>query len=184
MHVQFWLVEGTHLESLMPNFALIGTIHCSVQRPSTGSPALILHTLVLVRYPRSTAALRSLTSSQITAAFGEYNQLVQEVAGLRGQTLANWDFDSRDAAGATGDQSLRSYNSLIASRPSSILTLNHEITRSTPQILPEVIRDLQAAGYRLTTLADCLGEPAYQWVDEPQERTVSLGLPRVIYRYD
>ncbi|TEB33520.1 glycoside hydrolase/deacetylase [Coprinellus micaceus] len=88
--------------------------------------------------------------------FGEYNQLVQEVA---------------DAAGATGDQSLRSYNSLIASRPASILTLNHEITPSTPRILPDVIRDLQAAGYRLTTLADCLGEPAYQWVDEPQERT-------------
>jgi peptidoglycan/xylan/chitin deacetylase (PgdA/CDA1 family) len=102
--------------------------------------------------------------------FGEYNQLVQEVAGLRGQTLANWDFDSRDSAGATGAQSLGSYNSLIASRPSSILTLNHEITASTPQILPEVIRDLQAAGYRLTTLADCLGESPYQWVDEPQER--------------
>ena len=110
----------------------------------------------------------------LTTAFGEYNQLVQEVAGLRGQTLVNWDFDSRDAAGATGAQSLGSYNSLIASRPSSILTLNHEITASTPQILPEVIRDLQAAGYRLTTLADCLGESPYQWVDEPQERDVSL----------
>jgi hypothetical protein len=163
--------------SLMLSLALIGTIHLpfteAIYRITGAYPA---YTRPRALFPDLHPPFTISRPSPITAAFGEYNQLVQEVAGLRGQTLANWDFDSRDAAGATGDQSLRSYNSLIASRPASILTLNHEITPSTPRILPDVIRDLQAAGYRLTTLADCLGEPAYQWVDEPQERTVSLGI--------
>ncbi|KAF5341643.1 hypothetical protein D9611_002082 [Ephemerocybe angulata] len=57
--------------------------------------------------------------------FGEYNALVQQVAAARGQTLANWDFDSRDAAGASMAQTLGAYTSLIGSRPPTILTLNH-----------------------------------------------------------
>ncbi|KAF6755341.1 chitin deacetylase [Ephemerocybe angulata] len=102
--------------------------------------------------------------------YGEYNQLVQDVAASRGQTLVNWDFDNGDTAGLSGAQSLDSYRARIADHPSTILTLNHEINPSTPQIVPEVIAQLQAAGYTLVTLAECLGEAPYQYVDEPQPR--------------
>lgn len=105
--------------------------------------------------------------------YGEYNELVQQVAAARGQTLANWDFDSLDTTGATGAQSLQAYRDLIATHPSSILTLNHEITQSTVEILPQVIEELQAAGYTLTTLAECLGESPYISVAEPQPRDAS-----------
>ncbi|RXW19928.1 hypothetical protein EST38_g5939 [Candolleomyces aberdarensis] len=105
--------------------------------------------------------------------FGEYNDLVLEVAGMRGQIVANWDFDSGDTGGLTGAQSLNQYRTLIAAQPESILTLNHEINPDTVQILPQVIADLQAAGYRLTTLADCLGVEPYQFVSEPSERDAS-----------
>lgn len=40
--------------------------------------------------------------------------------------VAIWDFDSGDSAGATAAQSIAAYKKAVASRPSSILTLNHE----------------------------------------------------------
>ncbi|CAE6526118.1 unnamed protein product [Rhizoctonia solani] len=77
---------------------------------------------------------------------------VRNVAGVRGQKIANWDFDSRDSAGASAADSKRLYDEIIAQRPSTILTLNHETYRTTA----------------LVTLAECLGEQAYQYIGSPQ----------------
>ncbi len=43
------------------------------------------------------------------------------------------------------------------------------------QVLPYVIDRLQAAGYRLVTLAECLGEAPYQSVGSPGTPDVSYG---------
>ncbi|KAG2018458.1 chitin deacetylase [Coprinopsis cinerea AmutBmut pab1-1] len=103
--------------------------------------------------------------------FGAFNDDVLEVARFHGQIIANWDFDSRDTGGYSALQSIEGYNSLIASRPSSILTLNHEINEGTARVLiPEIVRSLQAAGYRLVTVAECLGVEPYLFQGEPQER--------------
>ncbi|GLB40768.1 putative carbohydrate esterase family 4 protein [Lyophyllum shimeji] len=59
--------------------------------------------------------------------YGEYNDLVREVASAHGQTLVLWDFDSGDSIGATPQQSNAAYDSLAASHPSSILALNHDV---------------------------------------------------------
>ncbi|KAF8918073.1 hypothetical protein CPB85DRAFT_1373864 [Mucidula mucida] len=61
--------------------------------------------------------------------------LVLKVAGDRGQTLVNWDFDSGDSAGAS--------------------TSKHTV-------LPKAISVLKSAGFRLVTVAECLGQPAYK----------------------
>ncbi|KAF9552564.1 carbohydrate esterase family 4 protein [Agrocybe pediades] len=89
--------------------------------------------------------------------YGNYNNLVRQASAVRGQVLAIWDFDSGDSTGSTVAQSETAYDKLIASKPKNILALNHET-----EVLPYAIKKLQAAGYKLVTLAECTGLPAYQ----------------------
>lgn len=42
------------------------------------------------------------------------------------------------------------------------------------QVLPYAIQKLQAAGYRLVSLSECTGLPAYQSVGSPGVRDVSI----------
>ena len=71
------------------------------------------------------------------------------------------------------------YDSTIASHPNTILTLNHEVVESTAyvhltfifpssllifsrhNVLPHALEALTNAGYRLVTVAECLGVDAY-----------------------
>ncbi|KAF8637075.1 hypothetical protein AX17_003075 [Amanita inopinata Kibby_2008] len=100
--------------------------------------------------------------------YGSYNDLVRAAAKVRGQQVVMWDFDSGDSTGATVAQQKASYNEIIREHPSGILALNHETYETTVhQTLPYAIQKLQAAGYRLVTLAECLGEEPYQYVRAP-----------------
>ncbi|KAG6901650.1 hypothetical protein C0995_009541 [Termitomyces sp. Mi166 len=101
--------------------------------------------------------------------------MVRQVAQMRGQTLINWDFDSGDSIGKTARESTQLYDKLVRERPDTILALNHEVYVSTNShvVLPHAIKTLQDAGYKLVTLAECLGMPAYQKVGEPEEDDVS-----------
>ncbi|PBL03253.1 glycoside hydrolase/deacetylase [Armillaria gallica] len=94
--------------------------------------------------------------------FGSYSDTVLQVAAAHNQSVINWDFDSGDSAGASAAQSNSQYDTLVASRPSTILTLNHETYESSATtVLPHAIEVLQGAGYRLVTVAECLGLPPY-----------------------
>ncbi|KAF9001487.1 carbohydrate esterase family 4 protein [Cyathus striatus] len=100
--------------------------------------------------------------------YGSYNDLVRQASAVRGQSLALWDFDSEDSVGATVAQSKSLYDQLVSRRPSNVLALNHETYETTAhQVLPYAIQKLQAAGYRLVSLAECVGLPAYQSVGTP-----------------
>jgi len=102
------------------------------------------------------------------APYGSYNDLVREVAYQRGQSLAQWDFDSLDADGATVDQSKALYDQAIAQNPRNLLPLNHETHNTTAyDLLPYIIHLFQSRGYQLVTLAECLNLPAYQQETEP-----------------
>ena len=59
--------------------------------------------------------------------YGNYNNLVRQVAYERGQKLVTWDFDSGDSTGSTPAQSNAAYDALIKKHPSTILALNHEV---------------------------------------------------------
>jgi peptidoglycan/xylan/chitin deacetylase (PgdA/CDA1 family) len=103
--------------------------------------------------------------------YGNYNDLVRQASYIRGQVLAIWDFDSGDSVGATPAQSEASYDQIIGQHPSNILALNHETYETTAhQVLPYAIKKLQAAGYKLVSLAECTGLPAYQNVGTPGVR--------------
>jgi len=106
--------------------------------------------------------------------YGSYNDLVRQVAASRGQKLVTWDFDSGDSVGSTPAQSEQAYTSLANQHPSTILALNHEVyERTAHEVLPFAIRTLQAKGYNLVTVAECLGVSAYQSVGSPQSGTFS-----------
>jgi len=119
--------------------------------------------------------------------FGAYNDDVRRVAASRNQTIVLWDYDSGDSSGVPPDQRIQGYTDLANRHPTNVLTLNHEIsgelyshdaisfvalmyvTDSTAfQVLPNAIRLLQARGYRLVTVAECLGMAPYQRVTTPQ----------------
>jgi len=105
------------------------------------------------------------TPAFLRPPFGNYNDLVQEVAFSRNQSLVLWDFDSGDSLNATVAQSDTAYDTLIATKPLSILALNHEVYQTTAfQLLPYAITKLQAAGYALVSLAECLDMDPYQSV--------------------
>lgn len=100
--------------------------------------------------------------------FGNFNDLVAEASGVRGQTIAIWDLDSEDSLGATAATSKKYYSETIASKPQNILALNHEtVTTTAYEVLPFAIAELKKAGYKMVTLAECLGKPAYQNVTTP-----------------
>jgi peptidoglycan/xylan/chitin deacetylase (PgdA/CDA1 family) len=101
--------------------------------------------------------------------YGSYNNAVRQVAAIRGQKLALWDFDSGDSTGSTPAQSKQKYTNVANAHPSTLLALNHEVyERTVHEVLPHAISVLKAKGYRLVTLAECLGKPAYQSVGSPQ----------------
>jgi len=101
--------------------------------------------------------------------YGSYNQLVLDASGIRGQGVVIWDFDSQDSLGASPNTSKGLYNDIANQHPNTILALNHETIETTVhQVLPYAISRLKGAGYRLVTLAECLGLPAYQSVSSPQ----------------
>ncbi|KAF8206978.1 hypothetical protein K438DRAFT_1713788 [Mycena galopus ATCC 62051] len=92
--------------------------------------------------------------------YGSYNDTVRTT--LADKTFILWDFDSGDSVGATPQQSMDAYDAAIANNFTTLLALNHEPINTTAHIvLPYVIDQLQAAGYNLTTVADCLGLPPY-----------------------
>ncbi|KAK0194076.1 carbohydrate esterase family 4 protein [Armillaria mellea] len=97
--------------------------------------------------------------------YGNYNDLVLQASYIRGQKVVLWDFDSGDSVGASVQDSESTYDSTISQHPSTLLALNHETYETTAyDVLPYAIERLQAAGYNLVTLAECLGESPYQSV--------------------
>lgn len=103
--------------------------------------------------------------------YGEYNDLVRQVAASRGQQLANWDFDSQDTLGASVEKQKQLYDEVVSRHPDTILSLQHEIYEtSVREVLPYAIEKLQAAGYKLVTLAECLGDHPYFQTGPPSQR--------------
>ncbi|KAF9445669.1 carbohydrate esterase family 4 protein [Macrolepiota fuliginosa MF-IS2] len=104
-------------------------------------------------------------------AYGEYNDNVLSVAASLKETVVTWDFDSEDSLGAAPDVQESRYGQLIGQKPGTILSLEHEPLQTTAeQVLPFLISKLQAAGYQLVTVAECLGAQPYLSTGTPGVR--------------
>ncbi|KAH8826095.1 carbohydrate esterase family 4 protein [Flagelloscypha sp. PMI_526] len=100
--------------------------------------------------------------------YGSFNDNVRSAASVRGQKLAIWDTDTEDANGATVAFSKKVMDDALAKKPNNILPLMHETVETTVhQVLPYIIPKIQAAGYQMVTLAECLGEQPYQFTQAP-----------------
>ncbi|EUC56551.1 carbohydrate esterase family 4 protein [Rhizoctonia solani AG-3 Rhs1AP] len=95
--------------------------------------------------------------------YGEYNDEVVETAASNGQTVVIWDFDSQDSIGATAAQSKSYYDDIINKNPGHILTLNHETMETTVHdVIPYALKLIKDKGYKMVTVAQCLGKEPYQ----------------------
>jgi peptidoglycan/xylan/chitin deacetylase (PgdA/CDA1 family) len=104
--------------------------------------------------------------------YGEYNNLVLDAAGLRGQAAVLWDLDSGDSTGSSVAQQKSQYDAVVKRHPSTVLSLEHEVYETTAhQTLQYAITKLKNAGYKLVTVAECVGKNPYQSVAAAQSRT-------------
>ncbi|KAJ6553547.1 hypothetical protein DFH09DRAFT_1166874 [Mycena vulgaris] len=94
--------------------------------------------------------------------YGNYNNLARETGYTQNKKLIVWDFDSGDSVGESWQQSEVDYNAEIAKHSDTLLALNHETQVNTARILVAyVIPKFKAAGYKLVTVAECLGKEPY-----------------------
>ncbi|KAK0468623.1 carbohydrate esterase family 4 protein [Armillaria novae-zelandiae] len=106
--------------------------------------------------------------------FGSYNPSVLQVAAAHQQSVVIWDFDSGDSVGETAANSEKDYDALVGKHPSTILTLNHETVQNTSTtVIPHALDELVLAGYRLVTVAECLGRPPYLSSTKPSAQDAS-----------
>jgi len=114
------------------------------------------------------------TPAFVRPPYGNYNNNVRTAAASRGEKVVIWDFDSGDSVGKTTSQSNKLYDDLAKKHPSNVLALNHEVYPGTAHtVLPHAISVLKAKGYKLVTLAECLGQAPYQKVVTPPKGTWS-----------
>lgn len=82
-----------------------------------------------------------------------------------------WSMDSGDSMGQPAAYSLARYAEQAAKYPTPGIALNHETYQSTVQsVIPKAVKVLGAAGYKLVSLAQCLGIEPYEYVGGRTER--------------
>ncbi|KAJ7760616.1 carbohydrate esterase family 4 protein [Mycena maculata] len=113
--------------------------------------------------------------------YGSYNTAVRQQAYTLNKTLVTWDFEcvgaifllffltvtrDEDSEGATAKQSMAYYDQFLAQNPlpPTGLMLNHETYNTTVfEVMPYAIPKLVKAGYKLVTLAECMGVEPYTY---------------------
>lgn len=95
--------------------------------------------------------------------YGKYNDRVLQVAAGRKQSIVLWDLDTGDSLGASVAEQKGQYNQVAKRYPKTVLALNHEVYESSIRdVLPHAIKQLRSSGYRLVTVAECVGANPYQ----------------------
>ncbi|CAK5268873.1 unnamed protein product [Mycena citricolor] len=110
--------------------------------------------------------------------YGYYNDLVRSVAGETGKHIIIWDFDSGDSTGSSATASEKAYDNQIAKHVNNFLALNHETEGHTDcvsvnQVMPYAVNALKKAGYKMITVAECIGVTPYYNVGTPGNRTAA-----------
>jgi len=125
-------------------------------------------------FTKTNTAIKKITGADpafMRPPYGEYDNEVLDVAGSLGQTVVIWDFDSGDSAGKSAAQSKTEYDNWLKKNPNSILTLNHETYATTVNdVIPYAIAQLKKKGYKMVTVAECLGQSPYKSTGSPAPR--------------
>ncbi|KAJ7895123.1 hypothetical protein B0H13DRAFT_2524384 [Mycena leptocephala] len=133
---------------------------------------LITQNTILTTCKEALLDVLSIKTSFLRPPYGNYNNLVRQTAKNNTKSLVVWDFE---LGWRNLEQSEIDYNAIIAKHPQTLLALNHETeVNTTLYLLPTVIPQLQAAGYKLVTLAECLGLEPYTFVGSFGPRDASF----------
>ncbi|KAF8881319.1 carbohydrate esterase family 4 protein [Infundibulicybe gibba] len=126
---------------------------------------------------RTDQAITKITGSSpafMRPPYGLVNNDVLDTVGDLGQSAVLWDLDSGDSVGASVDEQKNRFDAVSKAKPATILSLSHETSpTSAHEVLPFAIEKLQGAGYKLVTVAECLGLPAYKSTGSPASRDSS-----------
>ncbi|KAG9126727.1 Carbohydrate esterase 4 protein [Ceratobasidium sp. 392] len=128
-----------------------------------------------IQFTKLDAAIEKITGAvpaYMRPPYGAYDDEVTQVAKNVGQKVVIWDFDSGDSTGKSASESKKAYDKLISKHPKNVLTLNHETMEPTvDEVIPHAIRKFKAKGYKLVTVAECLGsQTPYQSIGSPSAR--------------
>lgn len=103
--------------------------------------------------------------------YGEYNAASLAVLAARGYYTTLWSLDGGDTLGLTPAESIARYKAVYDSYPAPVMALNHEIKEGTSTtVVPAVVPELLTRGYKLVTVAECLGLSPYQSIGSPSAR--------------
>jgi len=103
--------------------------------------------------------------------YGSYNQAQLNVLAKRGYQSVVWSFDSGDSTGSTTSQSESAYKTLAKDYPTPQIALNHETYSTTVKtVAPYALQLMHSKGYKLVSVADCLGISPYQEVYTPSNK--------------
>ncbi|KAG8831431.1 hypothetical protein FRC17_003167 [Serendipita sp. 399] len=96
--------------------------------------------------------------------YGSTNTNVSRVAATLKEDVVIWNFDSQDW-NVPANESIARYDAFIATNPSTVLALNHETYNTSAHVvLPYALKLLKKNGYKLVTVAECLGgDPYLKW---------------------
>lgn len=107
---------------------------------------------------RTEEAVREITGSGIAAYFrppyGDMDARVQQVVASLGYAMVIWDRDTLDWHPATIQPQIR--DRATAGACGGNIVLMHTMGRYTPDALVEIVNNLRAGGYELTTLSGVL----------------------------
>ncbi|KAG8837504.1 Carbohydrate esterase 4 protein [Serendipita sp. 400] len=104
--------------------------------------------------------------------YGAYNSNVTAVAASLNEDVVISNFDSHDWE-FPANESIALYDAFIATNPTTVLALNHETYNTSAHVvLPHALELLKGKGYKLVTVAECLGgqpylKPRWRWPVNP-----------------
>ncbi|KAK7023045.1 hypothetical protein R3P38DRAFT_2957216 [Favolaschia claudopus] len=102
--------------------------------------------------------------------YGNYNEDVRSVAAARGQSLALWDWDTGDADGNTTAQSKALLDDIANAKVKNANVLSHEVKENTAtELVPYALDLFKRKGYKLVTIAQCLGVEPYNAIGVRQQ---------------
>ncbi|GAA5903139.1 chitin deacetylase [Sporobolomyces salmoneus] len=106
--------------------------------------------------------------------YGSYSDEALQVLRNRGYVVVNWSFDSGDSSGKSPSSTIANYKKIAQNYPKPQIALNHETYKGTVEkVIPSIVPMLVNKGYKLVTVAECLGVSPYQSTGKASRRDSS-----------
>lgn len=109
----------------------------------------------------SVSKIEKITGKKINlyrAPYGEYNDTVIQVAQENGYYTIQWNLDTLDYEGLTGDEM---WNRLENKLVKGSIILSHNGTKHTADSLDMLIKNIKSQGFEITTVSDLIYKDNY-----------------------